>query len=335
MRHMPIPDYIHFLDRQDEIGRQLEGRKVFALVDAALLEVPFVEAVSPKVVISADEEIKTLATAETIMRRLMQMGADRDCTIVGIGGGITTDLAGFVAATYKRGVGCILIPTTLLAQTDAAIGGKNGVNVDGYKNIVGTFRQPDAVLICPRLASSTDMRINRCGIAEMLKTFLIADGEAYESAVAHLSRHRRPKAEMVRRAVEIKCDIVEKDPLEEGDRKLLNLGHTFGHAIEHCCAALPYEKRLMHGEAVAVGTAMAARMSHNLGLLDKETLERIESDFRRLHLPTTTDLPLESLIDAVARDKKASGGKVDFILIDAAGHALRRRMTLQEISAAL
>ena len=271
----------------------------------------------PTIWISSSEDNKTLATVESIIAQLLELEADRDTLLLGIGGGITTDITGFVASIYKRGMPFGLAPTTLLAQVDAAIGGKNGVNFDRFKNMVGCFRQAEFVLIDTGFLRTLPRRQLLCGAAEMIKTFLIADGEAYEEAIACF-RAPQPKVpvHLVRRAGEIKCRLVEEDPFDRGVRKLLNLGHTFGHAIEKC------SRELLHGEAVAVGMAMAARMAAREGLLDSATAGKICSDIASVGLPVTSPVGEDQLEAAMLQDKKRSGDKLCFVLPDAIGHAI-------------
>lgn len=259
--------------------------------------------------IHASEEEKTLATVERIIGELTAFEADRDTMLVGVGGGVTTDITGFTAAIYKRGLKFGLVPTTLLAQVDAAIGGKNGVNFERFKNMVGTFCEPEFVYIDTDFLKTLPLRELRCGGAEMLKTFLLADARAYEAAVEAL-RSERPEipAWMIRRAGEIKSSFVERDPEDHGVRRLLNLGHTFGHAVEKC--SQQYE----HGEAVAIGIAMAARLACEKGLLDAATAERICSDLASAGLPTEPPVGEEELRQAILQDKKRSGDKLRFVL---------------------
>jgi len=322
---MNITDYITISDDIGELNKLLDGRKVFAIVDDNVKDLPFVEALDKKVVISALEEWKNISTVETISRRFMQMGADRDCLVLGIGGGITTDIAGFVAATYKRGVACGLVPTTLLAQIDAAIGGKNGVNIDHFKNMVGTIRQPEFVFISPALTHTTSRDIDICGAAEMIKAFIIANGDAYPEAIRQF-REGSCNMELIRRAIKVKSDIVSKDQFENSERRLLNLGHTIGHAIEKWSECTP------HGRAVATGIAYAARISNRLGILSKEKAERIVSDLESIGFATKTDIPVERLIEAIDKDKKRDGDSIEFVLIEDIGKAVIRPVAISQIA---
>ena len=267
--------------------------------------------------IRASEQEKTLATVERLVTELLALQADRDTMLIGVGGGIVTDITGFVAAIYKRGLKFGLVPTTLLAQVDAAIGGKNGVNFDRYKNMVGTFRQAEFVYIDTDFLRTLPVRELRCGAAEMLKTFLLADAEAYEAAVKVFSgpTPEQVPVRLVRRAGEIKFSLVEQDPEDHGVRQLLNLGHTFGHAIEKC--STQYE----HGEAVAIGIVMAARMACEKGLLSPEEAERIRRDIAACGLPVEPPVPEAELQAAILQDKKRTGGTLKYVLPETIGHA--------------
>ena len=271
----------------------------------------------PVIWVTASESEKTLSTVERIIEQLLARQADRDTFLIGVGGGITTDITGFVAAIYKRGLKFGLVPTTLLAQVDAAIGGKNGVNFDRYKNMVGTFRQAEFVYIDTDFLQTLPPRELRCGAAEMLKTFLLADAAAYEAAVRVFSGPdpERVPEHLVRRAGEIKYALVEQDPEDHGVRQLLNLGHTFGHAIEKCSSA--YE----HGEAVAIGMVLAARMACEKGLLAAEDAERIRRDIAACGLPVEPPVPEAELHAAILQDKKRSGSTLKYVLPTAIGHA--------------
>ena len=255
--------------------------------------------------IETSESRKTLETVEGICRWLVEQNASRSALILAVGGGITTDMAGFAASIYKRGIRYANLPTTLLSQVDAAIGGKTGVNLDGYKNMLGAFRMPEATFISADVLRSLPQRELRSGLAELLKTFLLADGKAYETALLH-----GVTQELILKAARIKEDIVGRDPFEKGERAKLNLGHTFGHAIEHASAG-----SIPHGEAVAMGIILAARLGESLGISTIGLSRGLKADFEAAGLPTDCPYPLETLKDAMAKDKKAlGGGKVKFVI---------------------
>ena len=255
--------------------------------------------------IETSESSKTLETVEGICRWLVERNASRSALILAVGGGITTDMAGFAASIYKRGIRYANLPTTLLSQVDAAIGGKTGVNLDGYKNMLGAFRMPEVTFISADVLRTLPQRELRSGLAELLKTFLLADGKAYETALLH-----GVTQELILKAARIKEDIVGRDPFEKGERAKLNLGHTFGHAIEHASAG-----SIPHGEAVAMGIILAARLGESLGISTIGLSRRLKADFQAAGLPTECPYPLDTLKDAMAKDKKAlGGGKVKFVV---------------------
>lgn len=289
-------------------------------------------------IIDASEANKTMETVESVVGDMLEAGADRNVLVLGIGGGITTDLAGFVASIYKRGVRFAFVPTTLLAQVDAAIGGKNGVNFSSYKNMIGVIRQPEFTYIYNESLKTLPQRAFLSGVAELLKTFIIADSDAYNDVVGRLKawKANEPDAacssekdggrsipeigDLAARAAEIKASIVEQDPEEHGLRRVLNLGHTFAHAIEKLSSG-----RWSHGEAVAVGIILAARLAESLSdkVTDSEGLPficeeglraRLERDFKAIGLPTECPYTLKEMSDAMSKDKKAEGDRINFIL---------------------
>lgn len=280
--------------------------------------------------ITASEKEKTLTTIASIASKLMEMEADRDTFLLVVGGGITTDIGAFAACTYFRGVEFALVPTTLLSQVDAAIGGKNGVNLEGYKNILGVIRQPSSTIICPEFLKTLPENEIKSGVAEMLKTLILKDREYYCRAASLLKRNYTidELAPYISRAASIKAQIVENDQFENGERKLLNLGHTFAHAIEK-------ESGNPHGEAVAIGIVLAARLSVKLGLLAQAEATTIEEDFIKIGLRTKSPLKPELLISSMKRDKKRSGETISFILIERIGKCVIYPVQIARLEEAL
>lgn len=283
------------------------------------------------IMIGTGESIKTLHTAEMIYRRFVELGIDRECFVLGIGGGIVTDITGFVASTYMRGLRFGFVSTTLLGQVDASVGGKNGVNLDGYKNMVGTFNQPQFVICDPTLLGTLPEREFRAGLAEIIKAGIIADRPLFErlennSFEALLSDHEL-LGEIILAAIKVKADIVDRDERESGERRKLNLGHTFAHAIEKLSS------QMNHGEAVAVGTALAARLAVKLGLLPAEDAERIEHLLSSFGFSLTAPIPVKRLVSAISKDKKSDGDAIHFVLPTAIGECEVRRMSINEIAA--
>ena len=299
--------------------------------------------------LDVSEDNKSMSTVLEICKWLMDNDAGRNALLLAVGGGITTDMAGFAASIYKRGIRFAYVPTTFLSQVDAAIGGKTGVNFENYKNILGVIRQPEFTYICPEVLGTLPYRDFLSGAAELLKTFIIDNtGNNYEKAVEVLSEihgsidrkqaialHLVEIEELAAAAAIIKAGIVEHDEFECGERRKLNLGHTFAHAIES--VSMSRHTGISHGEAVAMGMVMAAKASerhYNLapensmrpeniaGQKDTEgesLSSRLARDFSRCGLPTECPFPPESLSGAMKKDKKAENGIVHFVLIRAIG----------------
>ncbi len=279
------------------------------------------------VVLPDGEQFKTLESFGLIMTALLEQRFERGCTIVALGGGVVGDLAGFAAACYQRGVRFVQIPTTLLAQVDSAVGGKTAVNHPLGKNMIGAFHQPVAVLADLDTLSTLEAREFRAGVAEIIKYGLIRDREFFDwlelNLDALMARDAAAVIHAIKRSCENKADVVAADEHESGERALLNLGHTFGHAIEH---ALGYGTWL-HGEAVAAGMCMAARMSTRIGMIAPTTRDRVIALIARAGLPTTppAGTSVDELLDAMRVDKKNQDGRIRLVLLDAIGHASVRQ----------
>ena len=245
----------------------------------------------------------------------MNAGANRDSAIIAVGGGVTGDVAGFIASIYMRGIPCFQIPTTLLAQVDSSIGGKTGVDLPEGKNLLGTFQQPRQVYIDPRFLTTLPDEELRQGMAEVIKSAMIGD-EVLWKFVENSSeaiRKRDPDAllRIISASCMLKSRIVEADEKESGHRRVLNLGHTVGHAIEKLSGF-----RLRHGDCVATGMIAAATLAHQLGKMQAGELERLESICELWGMPTRIDASMESqsIIDAIQTDKKRIGEKLHFIM---------------------
>ena len=271
------------------------------------------------------EESKTLDHWRAGLDRLVahEDGTSRRLFVLSLGGGVVGDLGGFVAAAYRRGTPCVQVPTTLLAQVDSSVGGKTGVNHPGGKNLIGAYHQPVAVVTDLKTLQTLDPREVRSGLVEVMKYGLLWDADFFAFLEAHgsgaLALEEDCLGHIVHRSCEIKAEVVGRDEREEkGLRTLLNLGHTFGHALE---AATAY-RRYTHGEAVGLGTLCAARVSILLGMLPGESYERIRALLRRLGAPTEIrDVDTARIWDAMKRDKKFIHGRNRFVLLDAIGKA--------------
>ena len=276
-----------------------------------------------EVILPDGEQHKTLANAARLLDVLAANRFGRDCTVIALGGGVVGDLAGFAAACYQRGVAFVQLPTTLLAQVDSAVGGKTAVNHPAGKNLIGAFHQPVAVICDTSTLASLPPRELRAGLAEVIKYGLICDAALFEWLEGHLDELLAGGAEalshVVRRSCEIKAMIVGRDEREEqGDRALLNLGHTFGHALE---AATGYRKWL-HGEAVGAGLMMAAAMSRECGLMTAQELARVHSLIERAGLPVrSTGVAPGAVLEHMRFDKKVLAGRMRLVLLRRIGNA--------------
>ncbi len=253
------------------------------------------------------EQYKSIDTLAQIYTNLMDAGLDRSGTVIALGGGVVGDTAGFAAATYMRGVRLVQIPTTLLSMVDSSVGGKVGIDLPQGKNLAGAFKQPVKVLIDPDVLKTLPESEWRCGMGEVIKHGLLADEGLLNSALWKPER----AAELVRRAVQVKVDVVQQDPYEKNIRAHLNLGHTFAHAIEQVSGY-----RWAHGEAVGFGQIAAARLSYALNLCDADLPERVEAIIMKVGLPHRLNgLDAESIYSAMATDKKRQSGRIRFVLL--------------------
>jgi 3-dehydroquinate synthase len=269
------------------------------------------------IIIKSGEEHKNLQTVQRIWKTLLKHHADRNALLINLGGGVVTDLGGFAASTYKRGIKFINIPTTLLSMVDAAIGGKTGIDFGGGKNQIGTFAEAEEVIIDPVFLSTLPRRELFSGMAEMLKYGFIADANLLK---ANLENYQ----EYILRCGEIKREIVAQDPTEKGLRKILNFGHTIGHAIESHCLTMDYP--LLHGEAVALGMAAALWLSVQQCGLDKKVLKDYEKQLPMLLAEAElnlTEADIAPMLSYLALDKKNKGDKPQFVLLEAVGKPVR------------
>jgi 3-dehydroquinate synthase len=279
---------------------------------------------APRLILPSGEGTKCLRELGRIWDFLAAERLDRSSLLVAVGGGVIGDLAGFAAASYLRGIAFVQVPTTLLAMVDSSVGGKTGINLDAGKNLVGAFHQPEAVFIDPELLTTLPPREFAAGMAEVIKYGLLGDSRLLARLEAEpLSPQSVDLAEVVRLCCSIKAHIVEADEREtaaEGGRALLNLGHTFGHAIEQVTAYGSY----LHGEAVAVGLCAAARLSEKMGLIGADEVSRVVAVVAAHALPTRlrTPLRLDALVEAMGRDKKVRAGGLRFVLLKAIGEAV-------------
>ena len=266
---------------------------------------------------------KTLANVSRMLDALVANRFARDSCVVALGGGVVGDMAGFTAACYQRGISFVQVPTTLLAQVDSSVGGKTGVNHPGGKNLIGAFHQPAAVFADTDTLATLPDRELRAGLAEVIKYGLIVDREFFDwleaNATKLLARDTTALTHAIRRSCEIKAEIVARDEREQGDRALLNLGHTFGHAIE---SATNYATWL-HGEAVGAGMLLAADMSQRLGWVSSADVARVEKVLQLFELRTDVrELAAATLADKMKIDKKVAAGRIRLVLLKAIGKSV-------------
>ena len=283
------------------------------------------------VVVPDGERHKTLATFTTVLDRLVDARFHRDCCLVALGGGVVGDLTGYAAASYQRGVDFVQVPTTLLAQVDSSVGGKTAVNHPRAKNMIGSFHQPIAVVADLSTLRTLPPRELGAGLAEIVKYGVIVDAPFFAWLEEHVDELRRLDSaaltHAIRRSCEIKAAIVAEDEREQGRRALLNLGHTFGHALE----SIGNYERWLHGEAVAIGIVLAARTSAALGLVAPRDCDRIERLLHRAGLPTkATGVDAAGLIEHMRGDKKADREGLRLILIRALGEAVVTRAPAED-----
>ncbi len=298
----------------DGIDRHFPGKNLVFITDENVKRLyPAVFDKHPVIEIGTGEKIKTLDTVSLIFERLVREEADRTFFIVGVGGGIVCDIAGFTASTYMRGVRFGLVPTTLLAQVDAGVGGKNGVNFMGYKNLVGLFTQPEFIVCAPGFLSTLPEKEILCGLGEVAKHAILSGEELFgfvrENCDNLLKLDHETVDHVVKESLLLKSEIVNRDERESGERMKLNLGHTTAHAIEKT------DNRITHGEAVAAGLKMAAVISYQQGKTDRETCRRVCELVDRMGFPETKGLSSQKIKEAILHDKKRDGESINFVMI--------------------
>jgi 3-dehydroquinate synthase len=327
------PSRILIGERLENLQRYIPVARPIIITDVNVGKLYSLDSMAAEVItIGTGEEIKTLETVQDIYVQLLSIQADRSSFIVGIGGGIVCDIAGFVASTFLRGVRFGFVATTLLAQVDAGIGGKNGVNFKGYKNMVGLFHQPEFVICDPEILKTLPQKEISCGLAEIVKHAAIADADLFAYLEKHaediLALDRQAIERLVLASVRIKSSIVSRDETEKGERRLLNFGHTFGHAIEKVSG-------VAHGEAVSMGMLMASALSVKRDLLSAEEDQRLRVLLKKLKLPNGFEPSLQKILDAVGKDKKRAGDRIHFVLLNGIGNAVVEQIAIEELKETL
>jgi len=329
-RRYPIFIGAGVMESTEEFARAIPARDVLLVTNTTvgpLYADRLTAALAPRRCVEVslpDGEVhKTLANVTRMLDVLIANRFARDCCVVALGGGVVGDMAGFAAACYQRGVPFVQVPTTLLAQVDSSVGGKTGVNHPGGKNLIGAFHQPSAVFADTNTLNTLPDRELRAGLAEVIKYGLIVDQAFFDWLEGHadrlLARDPAALAHAIKRSCEIKAEIVARDEREQGDRALLNLGHTFGHAIE---SATNYSSWL-HGEAVGAGMLLAADMSERLGWVSAADVSRVERILRKFGLPVDVSaLSAGTLAEKMKIDKKVAAGRIRLVLLKAIGKSV-------------
>lgn len=270
--------------------------------------------------IESGEEVKNLDTCQGVWETLSELGFDRKSLLINLGGGVITDIGGYIAASFKRGIAFINIPTTLLAMVDAAVGGKTGVNLGHLKNQIGVIKAADLVVIDTSYLQTLSAREMRSGLAEMFKHGLIADKEYWNDLEALKHKAMEDLDGLIIRSIEIKSEIVEKDPFENNIRKSLNYGHTLGHAIESYFLGNPDKLKLLHGEAIVIGMIMASYISTQLQQLPQERANNITAAFLSLYPKVAINsVDQHKILDLLKYDKKNKGERINFVLLSEIG----------------
>lgn len=287
------------------------------------------------IIIKSGEKYKTIDTCSKIWKEMMHLGADRQSLVIALGGGVVGDMGGFCASTYMRGIDFVQVPTTLLSQVDAAVGGKLGVDLDGYKNMIGMFQSPVEVHVFPEFVISLPNRELLSGFAEMIKHALVSDISLWNSIKAIHPITESDWTDHIVNSVIVKHKITEIDPYERAERKTLNFGHTIGHAVES--ENLNNEYPLLHGEAIAIGMICESHISYQKGLLDQATLEEITQYITTLYdLHPEAVVMIDNIIEHTYHDKKNNNGQVLCTLLSNIGSVvLSQSISEQEIRNAI
>jgi len=316
-------------EKLSNIDKYINGKNIVIITDTQMWhyykdDFPACDVIK----IGSGEKVKTLDTVREIYSQLMDLEIQRSSFIVGIGGGVVCDITGFVASTYLRGLRFGFVASTLLSQVDASVGGKNGVNFNGYKNMVGVFNQPQFVICDLNLLKTLPERELLNGFAEIVKHAVIKDpnlfGYLEKKYLKALALDTGVLEKLVYDSVVIKAFIVNTDEKEKGERRKLNFGHTFGHAIEKVAG-------VSHGEAVSAGMTTASLLSVNRGLLTTSNMERIECLLNNLKLPVRIPVDGKRVIDALKKDKKREGKSIHFVLLKDIGNAIVEKISIKEL----
>ncbi|MDB5223094.1 MAG: 3-dehydroquinate synthase [Chitinophagaceae bacterium] len=280
------------------------------------------------IAVKPGEENKQQATVDSVIGQLIKLQADRETFIIGVGGGVVTDIAGYAASVYMRGIKFAFVPTSILAMVDAAVGGKNGVDVGMYKNLVGVIRHPEFLLYNYSFLKTLPQDEWVSGFAEIIKHACIKDTAMFEllenNSLEEFQNSSSKIAELIKRNVEIKYNVVSNDEFETGERKLLNFGHTIGHAIENIY-------KIPHGNAVSIGMVAACKISETINGFPVEGSQRVIALLKKYHLPVDLKFDKEKIWEVLLMDKKKSGDTMNFILLNKIGDAIVKPVSLPQL----
>lgn len=312
------------------LSHYIQGRKCIIITDTNISKLyrPKFPEGFPVIEIGLGESNKTIQTLEHIFAKLLELEADRSTYIIAIGGGIVCDVTGFAASAFMRGLPFGFVSTTLLSQVDASVGGKNGVNFHGYKNMIGVFNQPDFVICDTNMLRTLDAKEFRSGFSEIVKAGAIKNRELFNYCASNAAKALEFDAatldKMVYESVLVKARVVEADEREKGERRLLNFGHTFAHAIEKMTG-------MLHGEAVSIGMVLAAKVSEKLGMISKQDADSISETLNLYGLPVAPEMDVAHLFSAMKQDKKREGNEIHLVLLEAIGKAVTRKVSYVEL----
>ena len=316
-------------ERLENLSTHLNNRRTIVITDTNMADLydplfkPF-----PIIRIGIGEKIKTLDTLKSIYNQLVELKADRSTLIVGIGGGIVCDITGFTASTFMRGVSFGFVASTLLAQVDASVGGKNGVNLGGYKNMIGVFNQPEFVICDVNLLKTLPKEELLCGMAEIVKHAAISDENMFSFLEKKGQKALNLDLDVIERlvfnSIKIKADVVNRDEKERGERRLLNFGHTLGHALEKTTG-------IPHGQAVSIGMRVATEISVRKGMLPETSAHRMKDLLLKLQLPIKPQGQRDDILAAIHKDKKREGAEIFFVLLKALGRASVTPLSMEEL----
>ncbi len=321
-----------YIGKLEELLEELLPQKRVIIISDSCIDRTHHDIIAQRehILIGQGEQAKSLLTLDAIYRKLIDLGADRSTFILGIGGGIVTDITGFVASTYMRGVEFGFVTTTLLGSVDASVGGKNGVNVGGFKNMVGVFSQPKFIICDVALLHTLPAREFRAGLAEVVKTAILGDAELFEmlekTSFEELRNDDTLLEEVILHSVQVKASVVAEDECESGRRRILNLGHTLAHAIEKCTS------KLSHGEAVAVGLYHITKSAVVQGLLSNTDADRILALIEQYGFDTALPVERKLLIKAAMGDKKRIGDTLHIIYPTSIGNVTQKIVNFKELN---